>query len=347
MLSRLLAVGIAPVSAPAEAAEAPAAPDVAAPTTTAEAPKPVPWKLLENRRLEITSDAGTTREGVLLGTEDGAAILEADDGTLISIAYGDIASVRTIRDPPAPKIPMTSDNAPLSFRQATRLENERISRVVEKTAIAGGVVASLSAAASIVAEGFNVARWSLTRRDCGEVSYSYGGYDVLCGWTDGTRPSGFSPYSGYDNLSAIAGASTIGSLLHFGGLLTLLPPTILRERSEFRGGRRRHFGAWALWGAGVASLGANQAVAWTQINRTRQVCDDIGAQRECRWITPTRGAPPGLYILSAGLTLTSAILGILDGKSTVRHAERDATASISVFPVSLQRGGGLGLAGRF
>lgn len=354
MLSHVLAIGMLPASAPADAIPSTAQPPTTAPPSATAEPKPVPWNLLVDRRLEITSAAGATSEGVFLGLDGDTVVLEADDGTLISIARDDVASVRAIRElPPPPKmIPVTSDASPLSFRdqqaRAQRLENERLSGIVKTSAIAGGVIASLSAAASIVAEGFNVARWSLGRRECGEVSYSYAStYDVLCGWTDGTKPSGFVPYAGYDNISGIAGASTIGATLHFGGLLTLVPSTILRDRSGYRGGRRRHFAAWALWGAGVASLSANQAVAWTQLMRTREVCGDPETSTDCRWITPTRGAPPGLYLLSAGLTLSSAILGILDGRDAVRSTERAERPSVTLFPVSLQRGAGIGFAGRF
>lgn len=366
MLSRMLAIGILPASAPADDVGVPSTTQAPAPITTPPAtaaePKPVPWNLLTNRRLVITTDAGTTSEGIFLGFEGGTAILEADDGSLISIAPDDVANVRTIKEPPPapPTIPIPRETSPLSFRdeqaRVERLQNQRIARIVTGSSIAGGVIASLSAASSIVAEGFNIRRWSLSSPACGE-RYSYyepsGG--ELCGWTDGTDQDGFSSYAYYENIVGFTAASTIALPLHFGGLLTLVPATILRNRTGYRAGRKRFIAGWALWGAGLASLTANQAVSWTQLSHSQQVCAE-GDTTRCQWITRTRGAPPSLYLLSAGLTLSSAILGILDSMSVARSAERAASAdtakarpspSVAVFPVSLHRGGGVGVAGRF
>jgi hypothetical protein len=362
MFTRMLVIGIAPASAPAEEAAAPVV-DGATTTATAAKPKAVPWTVLMHRRLSITSMDGTTSEGVFLGFEGEAVILETDDGTLVAIARPDVADVRTVKQsPPAPvAIPIPSDTSPLAFREqqarVERQENERIARVLNGTAVAGGVIASLSAASSIIAEGFNVSRWSLGKSRCGEAyDYSFygespGSGERLCGWTDGSEHDEFTSYAYYQNISGMTGASTAAIPLHFGALITLVPATIIRNRTGYRAGRKLHFAAWGLWGAGLASLTANQTVVWTQQMRTRQVCDDLEDSDTCSWITRTRGAPPGLYLLSAGLTLSSAILAIIDSRRVARSAERAATApaspSIGVFPVSLQRGGGLGLAGKF
>lgn len=333
-------------------------------TATAATPEPVPWTLLKDRRLSITTKAGTTSEGIFLGLEGEAAILEADDGTLVAIARLEVADVRTVKQSPPPPvaIPIPRETSSLAFREqqarVERQENERIARVLNGTAVAGGVVASLSAASSIVAEGFNVSRWSLGTPACGEPYY-YSFYsesrepgDPLCGWTDGSERDDFSAYAAYyTNISGMTGAATTALPLHFGGLITLVPATILRNRTGYRGGRKLHLAAWGLWGAGLASLTANQAFVWTQQVGTRQVCGDPEEPDTCAWITRTRGAPPGLFVLSAGLTLSSAILSIIDSRRVARYAERAATAraspSIGVFPVTLQRGGGLGLAGKF
>lgn len=367
MLSHMLAIGILPASASFDDVDAPSAAQLPAPVTTPTAtaaePRLVPWNLLMNRRLAITIEAGTTSEGIFLGFEGGSAILEADDGTLISIASDDVANVRTVKAPffAPPTIPIPPESTPLSFRdeqaRVDRLVNQRIARIVNASSIAGGVIASLSAVSSVVAEGFNIRRWSLSSRSCGE-RYSYYGSsdDELCGWTDGTEQNSFASYAYYENIVGFTTASTIALPLHFGGLLTLVPSTILRNRTGYREGRKRHIAAWALWGAGLASLTANQAVSWTQLSRTQQVCAEAETSTSCRWITRTRGAPPSLYLLSAGLTLSSAILGILDSRSVARSAERAASAdtakartspSVAVFPVSLHRGGGVGIAGRF
>jgi hypothetical protein len=367
MFSRMLAIGIAPAPAPAQDVAAPVVDDATTPTATATAEKSehVPWTVLRDRRLSVTTTAGTTSEGVFLGFEGEAVILEADDGRLIAIARPDVADVRTVKQSPPPPvavaIPIPTDTSPLAFRgqraRVERQENERIVRVLNGTAIAGGVIASLSAVSSVVAEGFNVSRWSLGRPVCGETyDYSYYGApsesgQALCGWTDGSGQDEFASYAYYENISGMTGASTTALPLHFGTLITLVPSTILRNRTGHRAGRKLHFAAWGLWGAGLASLTANQAVVWTQQLRTQQVCGDPEAPDTCEWITRTRGAPPGLYLLSAGLTLSSAILAIIDSRRVARSAERAASVraspSIGVFPVSLQRGGGLGLAGKF
>jgi len=364
MLCRMLAIGILPASAPSEVVDVASAAQTPAttPAETAAEPRSVPWNLLTRRRLAITTATGATSEGVFLGFEGSSAILEADDGTLISIAADDVANVRTVNEPPPPPpgIPAPLESSPLAFRdeqaRVERLQHQRIARIVNASAIAGGVIASLSAAASIVAEGFNIRRWSLSSRSCGESYYGYTGGE-LCGWTDGSGENRFAPYAYYENIAGFTAASTVALPLHFGGLLTLVPSTVLRTRTGYREGRKRHITGWALWGAGLASLTANQAVSWTQLARAQQVCDADGeTSTGCRWITRTRGAPPSLYLLSAALTVSSAVLGILDSRSVARSAEKAAAAdtakaqpspSVAVFPVSLRRGGGVGVAGRF
>jgi len=61
-------------------------------------------------------------------------------------------------------------------------------------------------------------------------------------------------------------------------------------------------------------------------------------------------------LLGAGLTLSSAIIGIIDAHGVARRAERATAAktakarrspTLSLFPFRLERGGGFGVAGRF
>lgn len=363
MVVRILMLGIPPATA---ASEEPATPAVApAPEPTAPEVRPaVPWPVLVDRRLQITTDDGATTEGVFLGLDGGAAILTVDDGALVSIAVTEVAGVRVIPEPPPATIraPLGADTT-LAFReaelQARRHRTERSAAITRGTAIAGGVVASLSAVASIVAEGFNVHRWSLSKRVCGQDYYGDG---EVCGWTDGsdTHGSGAYSYAYYDNMLGVASASAVAIPLHFvAGPLMLVPSTLLRQRIGDTVGRRRHIAAWALWGAGLGSLAANQAVSWTQVVDAREACEPApgSSSREgedCVWVAPTRGAPPGLYLLSAGLTVSSTILAILDANDVARRAEQTAAEStaarrpsVSLFPFRLQRGGGLGVAGRF
>lgn len=361
MIASILTVGIVHAPAPSEV-EAPAATrrdptrDAPAPETTA-----VPWSVLKDRRLRVTTTAGTTTEGVFLGVDDGAAILEADDGTLLGVAVDDVASVRTIKQAPpaAAAIPVPPEGMmTLAFReQDARRRTERMARGTRGAAIAGGVLASLSAFSSVVAEGFNIKRWSLAKRTCGE---SYYGYGERCGWSDGvdSDDGGSYSYDGYENMWGIVTASTIAVPFHvLAGPTMLVPSTLLRNRIGYTEGRGRHVAAWALWGAGLGSLIANQAVSWTQIMNAEEICDPSTANRaDCSYVTPTRGAPPPLYLLSAGLAVSSAILGIIDANAVTRQAERTAAAratnvrsarTVSLFPFRLQRGGGFGVVGRF
>jgi hypothetical protein len=317
--------------------------------------------VLKDRRLQITNDAGTTTEGVFLGLDRGAAILTADDGALVTIPVAAIADVRVIHESPPPatiQAPLGGTTT-LAFReaevQARRNRTEHFAAVTRGTAIAGGVVAALSTVASIVAEGFNIRRWSLSKRVCGQDYYGDG---EVCGWTDGsdTQGGGAYSYAYYDNMLGVAAASSVAIPLHFvAGPLMLVPSTLLRQRIGDVAGRRRHIAAWALWGAGLGSLAANQAVSWSQVVNAREACDPTSPEGEgCVWVAPTRGAPPGLYLLSAGLTVSSTILAILDANDVARRAERSVAESaaarrpsVSLFPFRLQRGGGVGVAGRF
>lgn len=118
MLSRVLAIGLLPAPPSTDIGDAPSTAPPATttlPLATAE-PKKIPWNLLVNRRLVITTAAGTTSEGIFLGLEGDAAILEADGGALISIARDDVANVHTVKAaPPPPAIPIASNNLPLSL----------------------------------------------------------------------------------------------------------------------------------------------------------------------------------------------------------------------------------------
>lgn len=355
---RILILGIPPASAASEGTTAPVV--TPAPESTAPEVRPaVPWPVLVDRRLQITADDGTTAEGVFLGLDSGAAILTADDGVLATIPVSTIADVRVIPEPPPPatiQAPLGA-TTPLAFReaevQARRNRTLRSAAVARGTAITGGLVASLSTVASIVAEGFNIRRWSLSKRVCGEDYYGDG---EVCGWTDGSDSTDGGSYAYYDNMLGAATSSSVAIPLHFAaGPLMLLPSTLLRQRMGDVVGRRRHIAAWALWGAGLGSLAANQAVSWTQVVNAREACDPGAPEGiDCVWVTPTRGAPPGLYLLSAGLTVSSTILAILDANDVARRAEQsvaESTAarrpSMSLFPFRLQRGGGVGVAGRF
>lgn len=364
MVPAMFVFGIAPapvidaVEQPSSVREDPPA-GVSAATATEPEP-PVPWGVLKNRRLLVTPTAGPTVEGTFLGLENGYAILEDDDGTIVSILASDVASVRAIKErPAAAQIPSASENMMLVFREEdARIQRRRTERRIAHTrhaAIAGGVIGSLSALSSVIAEGFNIRRWSLSSHKCGR-SY-YGDYTV-CGWTDGadTQDTGPYDYDGYENMMGIAGASTAALPLHVvAGPTILIPSAVLRNRMGDREGRPRQIAAWALWGAGLGSLVANQAVAWTQVTVSHDVCDPNSPNgSDCVYVTPTRGAPPSLYLLSAGLTLSSAILGIMDANDVARRAEQPRSAktaavrpTLSVFPVRLQRGGGFGVAGRF
>lgn len=357
--SELVAQPPAPADPPASspAAEAPA-PAQRPPAQARSAAPPVPWTVLKERRLLVTTRHGSRLSGTFLGLEDGYAVLASEDGTLLSIPTGDVAKVRIVPVVPPPPIPMPTTDASLAFRdEEARIERKRTRQRAQGArgaSIAGGVIASLSAASSAIAEGFNIARWSLSTHECGERSYS-GGH--ACGWTDGddAHDDGYYSYSYYTNLSGIAGASTIAVPFHVvGGLTTLVPTALLRDRIGYRGHRGRQIAAWVLWGAGLGSLTANQAVVWTQIVNTDEICDATGD--DCVWITPTRGAPPSLYLMSAGFTLASTVLGIIDAQDVARRAEasvsgaaakRRASSTVSLFPLQLQRGGGVGLAGRF
>ena len=362
---RILIRGVSPASTTSDGATTPEIPPAPADATAPEVRPAVPWAVLKDRRLRITTDDGTTTVGVLLGLDGGAAILAGHDGALVSIPMAAVASVLVIPEPPPPatiQAPLGGTTT-LAFReaevQARRNRTERFAAVTRGTAIAGGVVASLSTVASIVAEGFNIHRWSLSKRVCGQDYYADG---EVCGWTDGsdTKGGGAYSYAYYDNMLGVATSSSIAIPLHFvAGPLTLVPSTLLRQRLGDVVGRRRHIAAWALWGAGLGSLAANQAVSWTQVANAREACDptsDPGASEgiDCVWVAPTRGAPPGLYLLSAGLTVSSTILAILDANDVARRAEQsvaESTAarrpSVSLFPFRLQRGGGVGVAGRF
>jgi hypothetical protein len=328
-----------------------------APAQDRSALPPVPWSVLKDRRVSVTTHADSRLTGTFLGLEDGYAVLATEDGTLLSIPTRDVAKVRIVPVIPPPPIPMPATDMSLAFRDdEARLERRRTLRRAQGArgaSIAGGVIASLSAVSSVIAEGFNIRRWSLSSHACGE--WSYGGGDA-CGWTDGGEPHDQEVYWYYDeNISGIAGASTIAVPLHVvGGLTTLIPTALLRGRIGYRGHRGRQVAAWVLWGAGLGSLTANQAVAWTQVANVGEVCNPAGAN--CVWITPTRGAPPSLYLMSAGFTLASTILGIIDAQDVARRAEasvsgasakRRGQSTVSVFPLRLQRGGGVGLAGRF
>lgn len=367
MVVGMLALGILPAPA-AEQVEPPAAVDDSpaseTPTPTAEPTSAVPWSLLKDRRLLVTTRSGTTATGTFLGLDNGNAILEADDGTLVVITASDVASVRTVKPPPPAPAPVVDpfQSMSLAFREEDARRQlrrtEGMARATRGASIAGGVIASLSAVSSVVAEGFNIKRWSLSTHKCGESYYSR---STVCGWTDGADTGLFDTpsYDYYDNMLGIAGASTVAIPLHaVAGPTILIPSALLRNRIGYHEGRGRQIAAWVLWGAGLGSLVGNQAVSWTQVWNSQEICKPgSGGNDDCAYVTPTRGAPPPLYLLSAGLTLSSAILGIIDAQKVARHAERASSTktttklrsapTLSLFPFRLHAGGGLGFAGRF
>ncbi len=312
----------------------------------------VPWGVLKERRLIVTSNDGSTVEGTFLGLEDDRAILETDDGTFVGIELSAVASARTVKPPPppVPALAVPPEGFSLTFREQEELSERKQTRrsigVAHRAAIAGGIVASLSAVASIAAEAVNINRWRLSKQFCGEDDYTG---EERCGWTES------GSYSYADSAVGIAAATGIALPLHVAGGATVLAPTaLLRKRMGDREGRGRQIAAWTLWGAGIGALAASQAISWTQLVNAQYVCEPGTSNRNCRSITDTRGAPPGFFLLTAGLTLASTAIGIIDTNKTTERASRSLSSrtaershSVSVFPVRLRGGGGLGLSGRF
>jgi hypothetical protein len=309
-----------------------------------------PWAVLTGKRLQVRTTAGLRAEGTFLGLHDGNAVLEDDGGQIVSIATADVAEVRTVvaaraEEPPVPTIPTADLPETMSTSHTRddellrRLRSESLARRARGAAIAGGVLSSISAVGSIVAEGFNIRRWSLTEYKCG-VDYYDG---EACGWSD-------DDYA----VLGVGIASSVAIPLHImAGPIALAPTARLRRHIGYRKARGRQIAAWVLWGAGFGSLVIDQAVSWTQVASSTSICESGSYDAECTSVNDTRGAPPPFYLISAGLTLSSAILALIDANDVARHADQDEAtaarpaASMSIFPITVTRGGGLGVAGRF
>lgn len=317
-------------------------------TGTTPSPRPVPWSVLEDERVTIVTRDGLSATGKLLGHDGADAVLALDDGRIARIADDAVDTVllaeRPAAVPPARPIPEpatdTADPSDTADAIAHMVRVEQRIVATRRGAIASGVFGSLSALASTIAEGFNIARWADSEYRCDNDSY---GGDDICGWSD----DGYTTYG-------TAGASTPAFLFHMiSSPLVLGPTRRLRIETGYREGRGRQIAAWTLWGVGIGSLVTDQAVSWTQFATASYACDEDDG---CATYNATRGAPPPFYLISAGLTLSSTILGIVDAQRVIRHAEThraasarrpSARATFTVFPMQLQRGGGLGLAGRF
>ena len=306
----------------------------------------VPWTVLVGHGVVVKTHGGLIAQGKLLGTEDSLVYLADADGKIITLAASDVASVRLADAEVKAAVPapvVTTDDLPPhgeddEDRVAHRARTEIRIQAARRGAIAGGVLGSMSAVASAVAEGFNIARWSLSEynADCDEgfVVTEYDSYD--CGW-------------GYVGTYGIVSATTVAFPLHIAAGPSLLGPTRrLRDHLRYREGRGRQVAAWALWSVGMGSLVADPAAAWTTLVDS----------------SSSRGVPPPFYLISAGLTLSSTILGMIDTKRVIAHAERSGSSAggrvgrtgrgggepkrtLAVFPMRVQRGGGVGVAGRF
>lgn len=340
-----------------------------------------PWRLLTGKRLGVAKRDGSYAEGVLLGVEDGNAILEAADGSLIAIPDVEVASVRILKEspakatqePPPPVPPKPAEDLDTAGETAvearatlTQADRDRILRYRGRARIGVGIGGALSMGAfvsTVVAEAQNIHMWSETSYVCGE---DFG--EEVCGWTDTHSQI---PYD-------VVAAMGVGLGLHLMAGPTMLVPTgRLRRELGSRSSRGRHIASWVLWGVGTVNLLAGTTVAGLNsgseqlfdcnppdvlISPPLQDPDECPNGAEVSGDGPEpyvrvyrdRGLPPGVGFVTAGLVLASTILAIADyarlGRESDGARPRGMTTSrthIGVVPIRHRGGGGVALSGRF
>lgn len=321
-----------------------------------------PWTVLSGKRLRVKLKNGFTAEGTLLGVENDNIVLEMSDGTVSTVNKDDVENVKVVKDsvvdapPIPPPVPAPVDikdevsESHKSNEEYTKheIDHDLIERKIKQAkagAIVGGIFGVASALSSIAVEIDNIHIWSESENVCG--------YDDLnedsCGWT----------YEHPKMPGRMAAFSTFAFTTHIvAGPSILVPTSKLRNHTNQKRGKGRRITSWVLWGVGISSLIVDQTFVWRAVASTNTITDSNSPQ--CPLCGPpdkydiisSRGAPPSFYIISAGLTLASTVLGLIDAKDAIKNArtsteEPSAKASIKVFPVSLTRGAGIGISGQF